>query len=99
MPAFQTRDTTRGMPRSPQDIYARHLLSPRGYPLWTRDPSPEFLAYRHEGLGIGDVGIVIPEDGCFDVLFNLCLPPDHPLHQATGVPDNFKPIRLTHMNI
>ncbi|KAG6375887.1 hypothetical protein JVT61DRAFT_2754 [Boletus reticuloceps] len=55
------------MPKSPQDIYARHLLSPRGYPLWTPEPSQQLLAYRRDGLRIGDVGVVIPEDGCFDV--------------------------------
>ena len=87
------------MPKSPQDIYARHLLSPRGYPLWTPEPSHQFLAYRRDGLRIGDVGVVIPEDGCFDVFFNICLPQDHPFHQATGVPDNFKHIELNDIDI
>ena len=87
------------MPRSPQDVYARHLLSPRGYPLWTPEPSNELLAYRRDGLRIGDVDVVIPEDGCFDVFFNLCLPPEHPFHQATGVPDNFKPIQLSDVDV
>lgn len=87
------------MSRSPQDIYARHLLSRRGYPLWTPEPSRQLLAYRRDGLKIGDVGVVIPEDGCFDVFFNICLPQDHPFHRATGVPDNFKPIQLSHMDI
>ena len=87
------------MPRSPQDIYARHLVSPRGYPLWTPEPSQQLLSYRRDGLRIGDVGVVIPEDGCFDVFFNICLPADHPFHRATGVPDNFKPIILSDMDI
>ena len=87
------------MPRSPQDVYARHLISPRGYPLWTPEPSHELLVYRRDGLRIGDVGVVIPEDGCFDVFFNICLPQDHPFHRATGVPDNFKPIELNDMDI
>ena len=85
--------------KSPQDVYARHLLSPRGYPLWTPEPSHQLLVYRRDGLRIGDVGVVIPEDGCFDVFFNICLPQDHPFHRATGVPDNFKPIELSDMDI
>ncbi|KAF8126569.1 hypothetical protein EV363DRAFT_577932 [Boletus edulis] len=87
------------MPKSPQDVYARHLLSPRGYPLWTPEPSQQLLAYRRDGLRIGDVGVVIPEDGCFDVFFNICLPQDHPFHRATGVPDSFEPIHLSDMDI
>ena len=87
------------MPKSPQDIYARHLISPRGYPLWMPEPSHELLVYRRDGLRIGDVGVVIPEDGCFDVFFNICLPQDHPFHQATGVPNNFKPIELSDTDI
>lgn len=82
--------------RPPQDIYARHLLSSRGYPLWIPEPDRELLEYeRTEGLGIGDVGMVDPEDGCFDVLFNICLPPDHPFHRTFGVPDGFMPIWLS----
>jgi len=87
------------MPKSPQDVYARHLLSPRGYPLWMPEPSHQLLVYRRDGLRIGDVGVVIPEDGCFDVFFNICLPQDHPFHRATGVPDNFKPIELSDIDI
>ena len=87
------------MPKSPQDVYARHLISPRGYPLWTPEPSHQLLVYRQDGLRIGDVGVVIPEDGCFDVFFNICLPQDHPFHRATGVPDNFKPVELSDMDI
>lgn len=86
-----------GMPRSPQVIYARHLVPPRGYPLWTPEPSLQLLAYRRDGLRIGNVGIVIPEDRCFDVFFNICLSRDHPFHQGTGVPDNFNPIELCDM--
>ncbi|KAI9456083.1 hypothetical protein HD554DRAFT_220011 [Boletus coccyginus] len=81
------------------DIYARHLLSPRGYPLWMPEPSHQLLVYRRDGFRIGDVGVVIPEDGCFDVFFNICLPRDHPFHRATGVPDNFKPIELGDIDI
>ena len=39
--------------------------------------------------------MVDPEDGCFDVLFNICLPPDHPFHRTFGVPDGFMPIWLS----
>ncbi|KAF8553762.1 hypothetical protein OG21DRAFT_1196424 [Imleria badia] len=87
------------MPKSPQDVYARHLISPRGYPLWTPEPSHQFVVYRRDGLKIGDVGVVIPEDGCFDVFFNICLPQDHHFHRATGVPDNFKRIELSDTDI
>ena len=87
------------MPKPPPDIYARHLLSRRGYPLWTPEPSHQHLTYQRDGLQIGDVGVVNPEDGSFDVFFNICLPQDHSFHRATGVPDNFTPIELTDMDI
>jgi hypothetical protein len=80
------------MAYSPQDVYARHLVSRRGYPLWTPEPSMDLPdSYVREGLKIGDVGVVVPEDGSFDVFFNVCLPPEHSLHRETGVPDNFTP--------
>ncbi|KAF8549331.1 thioredoxin-like protein [Imleria badia] len=85
--------------RSPQDIYARHVSSSRGYPMWTPEPSSQLLSYRPEGLRIGDVGVVVPENGNFDVFFNICQPKDHPFHQATGVPDGFSPIELTDADI
>ena len=85
--------------RSPQDIYARHVSSSRGYPMWTPEPSSQLLSYRPEGLRIGDVGVVVPENGNFDVFFNLCLPKDHHFHQATGVPDGFSPIELSDSDI
>ena len=75
---------------SPQDVYARNLLSHHGYPLRTPEPSIKLPdCYRREGLKIGDVSVVVPEDGSFDVYFNLTLPREHPLHAAHGVPDNF----------
>ena len=85
---------------SPQDVYARHLISGRGYPLWTPEPNmnlPE--SYVREGLKIGDVGVVVPADGSFDVFFNVCLPSTHSLHRETGVPDNFTPILLSGRDI
>ena len=55
--------------------------------------------YRQEGLKIGDVGVVVPENGSFDVFFNVTLPLTHVLHQETGVPDNFTPIPLNRRDI
>ncbi|KIJ12520.1 hypothetical protein PAXINDRAFT_46495, partial [Paxillus involutus ATCC 200175] len=66
-----------------------------GYPLWYPEPDdnlPE--ACRDEGLRIGDVGIVT-ERGTFDVLFNICLPAEHPLNQRGGVPATFKQVQLS----
>ncbi|KAG9310395.1 hypothetical protein JVU11DRAFT_9533 [Chiua virens] len=82
------------MSRSPQDVYARYLLSSRGYPLWVPEPSHDLLVRRPDGLRIGDVGVVVPEDGGFEVFFNICLPREHPFHRATGVPDNFRQLQL-----
>ncbi|KAF8549329.1 hypothetical protein OG21DRAFT_1556148, partial [Imleria badia] len=82
------------MSRSPQDVYARYLLSSRGYPLWIPEPSHQLLLSRPDGLRIGDVGVVVPEDGGFEVFFNICLPREHPFHRATGVPDNFKHVEV-----
>jgi hypothetical protein len=90
-----TVDTMAGIP--PADIYARLLIpvdSTRGYPLWLPEPQdrlPE--AYRDEGIRIGDVGIVT-ERGQFDILFNICLPRDHPINQRHGVPATFKQVEL-----
>ncbi|KIJ19078.1 hypothetical protein PAXINDRAFT_44270, partial [Paxillus involutus ATCC 200175] len=70
-------------------VYARLMIpvdSSRGYPLWYPEPDSNLPEdYRDEGLRIGDVGIVT-EDGSFDVLFNICLPEEHELHQRHGVP-------------
>ncbi|KAF8549735.1 hypothetical protein OG21DRAFT_558303 [Imleria badia] len=83
------------MAYSPQDVYARRLVSCRGYPLWTPEPNMNLPdVYIREGLKIGDVGVVVPEDGSFDVFFNVCLPDTHALHRETGVPDNFTPVPL-----
>ena len=83
------------MSNFPPDIYARNLLSHRGYPLWTPEPNIELLeSYQREGLKIGDVGVVVPEDGSFDVFFNITLPREHPLHAPDGVPDNFTQVEL-----
>ncbi|KAF8441372.1 hypothetical protein L210DRAFT_3644684 [Boletus edulis BED1] len=80
---------------SPQDVYARNLLSHHGYPLRTPEPNIELPdSYRREGLKIGDIGVVVPEEGSFDVFFNITLPREHPLHAADGVPDSFTQIEL-----
>ncbi|KAF8546890.1 hypothetical protein OG21DRAFT_1022781 [Imleria badia] len=85
---------------SPQDVYARHLVSRRGYPLWTPEPSMSLPdVYRQRGLKIGDVGVVVPEDGSFDVFFNICLPATHSLHRQIGVPNNFTPVPLEDRDI
>ena len=63
----------------PPDIYVRNLLSHRGYPLWTPEPNIELPeSYQREGLKIGDVGVVVPDEGSFDVFFNITLPRAHP---------------------
>ncbi|KAF8546563.1 hypothetical protein OG21DRAFT_1103719 [Imleria badia] len=83
------------MSNFPQDVYARNLLSHRGYPLWTPEPNIELPeGYQREGLRIGDIGVVVPEDGSFDVFFNITLPREHPLHAPDGVPLNFTQVKL-----
>ncbi|KIJ17038.1 hypothetical protein PAXINDRAFT_45478, partial [Paxillus involutus ATCC 200175] len=62
-----------------------------GYLLWNPEPDSKLpKSCRDEGLRIGDVGIV--KDGSFDVLFNICLPKEHPLNQWGGVPTTFKQV-------
>ncbi|KIK98561.1 hypothetical protein PAXRUDRAFT_667596 [Paxillus rubicundulus Ve08.2h10] len=89
-------------PPSPHNVYARLMtrVDPsRGYPLWFPEPDSSLPEdYRHGGLRIGDVGMVAA-DGSFDVLFNICLPEDHPIHQPNGVPENFKQIVLSDRDI
>jgi hypothetical protein len=60
------------------DIYAKCLLPLKeGYPLYCpelpdrRNVGAYYEAYRSQGIGIGDVGIITP-DGDFDFLFNIC---------------------------
>ncbi|KJA16636.1 hypothetical protein HYPSUDRAFT_71287 [Hypholoma sublateritium FD-334 SS-4] len=74
------------------DIYYRHLaVKGRGSPLWL--PAPNWnlpKEYRRTGISIGDVGR-ITASGSFDFLFNILLPPDHPVH-AGRVPEMFSPL-------
>ncbi|KIM40949.1 hypothetical protein M413DRAFT_35814, partial [Hebeloma cylindrosporum] len=74
------------------EIYAYHLLlKGRGFPLWIPEPSRRFpLAYRREGVNIGDVGI-ITQFGAFSFLFNICVPHDDPINPRV-LPEDFAPI-------
>lgn len=88
------------MPDPPPRVYARQLLPfDCGYPLWTPEPGTQFLRYRRDGLRIGDVGVIVPENGSFDVFFNICLPREHPFHRINGVPDDFVPIDLDDLDV
>ena len=69
------------MDESPQNLYAKNLRQSFGYPLRFPEPKPGLpLSYEEHGLQIGDVGYV-DDDGRFEVLFNICFPSDHELHQ------------------
>ncbi|KAI6128623.1 hypothetical protein EDD16DRAFT_1547033 [Pisolithus croceorrhizus] len=85
-----------------QDTYARllvHAEPERGYPLWFPEPGTRLPpTYLHEGVRIGDVGIVTP-DGNFNVFFNICLPGNHPLHHRYGVPDGFRQVALSEKDV
>lgn len=53
-------------------------------------PSPRTtlsIEYRRRGISIGDVGIFTAFGG-FDFMFNICLPPNHPVNRD-GLPDGF----------
>ena len=66
----------------PQNLYAKNLRQSFGYPLRFPEPKPGLpSSYEEHGLQIGDVGYV-DEVGMFEVLFNICFPLDHELHQA-----------------
>ena len=75
-------------------VYARILLvKGHGYPLWIPEPFSNLpRAYRSKGVRIGDLGI-ITTDGGFDFLFNICLPPDHPINMGR-VPPGFSALPL-----
>ncbi|KAF8546730.1 hypothetical protein OG21DRAFT_1379715, partial [Imleria badia] len=52
------------------------------YPLWFPEPSTSLpLSYQQDGHQIGNVGVV-DQKGSFDVLFNICYPSKHALHQC-----------------
>jgi hypothetical protein len=59
-------------------VYAEQLISKgHGFPLWYPDIGEVHL---------GDVGYIW--DGSFTRLFNVTLPPEHPINQR-GVPEGF----------
>ena len=63
----------------------------RGSPVWLPSPSTTLsIEYRRRGVSIGDVGIFTASGG-FDFMFNICLPPNHPINRD-GLPDGFFPI-------
>ncbi|KAF8437949.1 hypothetical protein L210DRAFT_3369256, partial [Boletus edulis BED1] len=65
-----------------------------GYPLWTPELKIQLREnYQLEGLKIGDVGIVSPNDGSFDVLFNITLPQSEQPYPRL-VREDFTPIVL-----
>ena len=79
---FAFNHIQRTMDEAPQNLYAKNLRQPYGYPLWSPKPKPGLpSSYEEHGLQIGDVGYV-NEFGMFEVLFNICFPLDHELHQA-----------------
>jgi hypothetical protein len=64
-----------------------------GYPLWIPEPSSNYpTEYQNKGTSIGDVGI-IASDGHFDFIFNVFLPPGHPINNV-GVPPGFLPLQI-----
>ncbi|KAJ7618641.1 hypothetical protein FB45DRAFT_169939 [Roridomyces roridus] len=80
---------------SDSQLYAR-LLLPRGhgYPLFHPQPYDDLWDIRSTGTQIGDVGVV--KDGCFDVLFNICYPADHPINRRfnRGLPEGFEQLEV-----
>ncbi|KAF8163970.1 hypothetical protein BJ912DRAFT_283054 [Pholiota molesta] len=77
-----------------RDIPHRHPIK---HSLWIPEPNRTLpMPYRRKGIDIGDVGIITPSGG-FSFLFDICLPPDHPINPPT-LPEGFTPINQL-MNI
>ncbi|KZP23666.1 hypothetical protein FIBSPDRAFT_664068, partial [Athelia psychrophila] len=79
-------------------VYARQLLPEKqGYPMYyPESPSNLPLEYRKRGVGIGDLGIILP-DGSFDFVFNIFIPWTGSEGEINcfGVPDGFVPLQLS----
>ena len=54
-----------------------------GHPLWEPEPT------KSGEVLIGDVGYIL--DGGFYRLFNATLPSEHPVHQRSGIPEDYEP--------
>ena len=88
--------------QSDSHIFAEELLVKKhGYPLWRPDPrcwgDDVPTEYIVSGVRIGDVGVVT-NDGSFDCIFNVYLPPEDPINR-NGVPDGFSPLTSSPTNI
>ncbi|KAJ6574272.1 hypothetical protein B0H19DRAFT_902903, partial [Mycena capillaripes] len=74
------------------EVYCSQMLrQKRGFPLY--EPAPQINlpgAYQRHGVSIGDVGSVTPE-GIFDFIFNIFLPPEHPIN-GNRTPHDFSPM-------
>jgi len=88
------RSQTKLVMKSSNEIYEHHLFHERrGFPLWIPEPNKRSpLAYRQEGITIGDVGIITPA-GAFIFLFNICVPSDNPINPRL-LPEGFSPIDI-----
>ncbi|KAF9479607.1 hypothetical protein BDN70DRAFT_834144 [Pholiota conissans] len=86
-------------PDNSNKIYERHLgLKQRGFPLWIPEPNRRLpMEYRRKGVHVGDVGIITPS-GAFSFLFNVCLPPNHPINPTT-LPEGFTPIYFSNESL
>ena len=79
---------------SPHQVYSRSLPRDHGCPLWIPEPRSGLRAsYQQHGLKIGDVGVVSPDNGSFDVWFNITLPHDEQPYPEL-VPENFTRVVL-----
>ncbi|KAF9230640.1 hypothetical protein BU15DRAFT_57042 [Melanogaster broomeanus] len=70
----------------------------RGFSLWCPEPDGRLPADYASGVKFGDLGIVT-EIGGFDILFNICLPANHPIHRTHGVPPGFRQVILNDDNV
>ncbi|KAF8997784.1 hypothetical protein BDQ17DRAFT_845824 [Cyathus striatus] len=87
--AFLPSDALLRAPRS-CEVYTEKMFPMKyGYPLWFPQPDHNLpLDYRLRGVSIGDIGAITP-DGAFDFMFNIGLPPSHPINFPAHLPDDF----------